>query len=216
MKGAAAVVPKGIFITLEGGEGAGKSTQALALRDWFAAQGRVVTLTREPGGSPLAEAIRCIVLGNWAEGVTAEAEVLLMFAARAAHLAATIRPALARGEVVICDRFVDASWAYQGAGRKVPDAALQALENYVLGGLAPDLTLLFDLPPELGLQRAKSRGDANRFEAEALVFQHAVRSAYLARAARAPARYRVIDAALPLAVVQALVLAEMANWMLGR
>lgn len=198
---------QGRFITLEGGEGAGKSTAASFIRDWLRGQGRTVTMTREPGGSPLAEAIRHVVLENWAEGMTAETEVLLMFAARAAHLSATIWPALARGEDVICDRFVDASWAYQGEGRGVPAERLVELETYVLKGFMPQLTLLFDLPPELGLARAKSRGDANRFEAEAMVFQQRVRAAYLQRAIAAPERYAVIDASAPLADVQAAVVA---------
>jgi len=192
----------GVFITLEGGEGAGKSTAAAFIRDGLHAQGRAVTLTREPGGSPLAEAIRGLVLGDWPEGVTPATETLLMFAARAAHVAHTIRPALARGEVVVCDRFVDASWAYQGAGRGVDRPHLAALEAFVLDGLVPDLTLLFDLPVEQGLARAKGRGDANRFEAETLAFQQRVRAAYLARAAAAPSRYAVIDAAAPLTAVQ--------------
>ncbi len=198
---------QGRFITLEGGEGAGKSTAAAFIRDWLCAQGRSVTVTREPGGSPLAEAIRNVVLANWAEGMTAETEVLLMFAARAAHLSATIWPALARGEDVICDRFVDASWAYQGEGRGVPAERLVELETYVLKGFMPQLTLLFDLPPELGLARAKSRGDANRFEAEAMAFQERVRAAYLQRAIAAPERYAVIDASAPLPDVQAAVVA---------
>ena len=198
---------QGRFITLEGGEGAGKSTAASFIRDWLRAQGRTVTMTREPGGSPVAEAIRNVVLANWAEGMTAETEVLLMFAARAAHLSATIWPALARGEDVICDRFVDASWAYQGEGRGVPAERLVELENYVMKGFMPQLTLLFDLPPELGLARAKSRGDANRFEAEAMAFQERVRAAYLQRAFAAPERYAVIDASAPLADVQAAVVA---------
>ena len=193
----------GRFITLEGGEGAGKSTAVAFIRDWLRARGRRVTTTREPGGSPLAEAIRGVVLGDWAEGVPAEAEVLLMFAARAAHLNTTIWPALARGEDVICDRFVDASYAYQGEGRGVPTERLAELESYVLKGFAPQLTLLFDLPPDIGLARARSRGDANRFEAEAMAFQQRVRAAYLQRAAAAPARYAVIDASAPLAAVQA-------------
>ena len=193
----------GLFLTLEGGEGAGKSTAAAFLADAFRARGREVVLTREPGGSPLAEAIRGLVLAGWDEGVTPTAELLLMFAARAAHLAATIRPALARGAVVVCDRFVDASWAYQGAGRGVPATQLAQLEAMVLDGLAPDRTLLFDLPPETGLARARSRGDANRFEAEALDFQRRVRQAYLDRARAAPERYRLIDAAQPLPAVQA-------------
>lgn len=193
----------GLFLTLEGGEGAGKSTAAAFLADLFRARGRAVVLTREPGGSPLAEAVRGLVLAGWDEGVTPTTELLLMFAARAAHLAATIRPALGRGAVVICDRFVDASWAYQGAGRGVPAPQLAQLEAMVLDGLAPDRTLLFDLPPEIGLARARSRGDANRFEAEALEFQQRVRAAYLNRARAAPQRYRLIDAAQPLPAVQA-------------
>ena len=194
---------QGRFITLEGGEGAGKSTAAVFIRDWLRAKGRRVTMTREPGGSPLAEAIRGVVLGQWDEGVPAETEVLLMFAARASHLNSTIWPALARGEDVICDRFVDASWAYQGEGRGVPAERLAELESYVLKGFAPQLTLLFDLPPELGLARAKSRGNTNRFEAEEMAFQERVRAAYLQRAIAAPERYAVIDASTPLAEVQA-------------
>lgn len=193
----------GRFITLEGGEGAGKSTAAQFIQDWLHARGRAVVRTREPGGSPLAEAIRKVVLADWAEGMPAKAEVLLMFAARAAHLAATVRPALAKGEDVVCDRFVDASYAYQGEGRGVPVAQLEQLERYVLAELKPDLTLLFDLDPEQGLQRAKGRGDTNRFEAEALDFQNRVRAAYLQRAAAQPQRYAVIDAAAPLVEVQA-------------
>lgn len=194
---------RGLFITLEGGEGAGKSTAAQFIRDWLVAHGRRVRLTREPGGSPLAEAIRTIVLGDWPEGMPAETEVLLMFAARAAHLQATIQPALAAGEDVVCDRFVDASWAYQSEGRGIAAARLAELESFVLNGFAPDITLLFDLPPEQGLLRAKNRGDTNRFEAEALEFQQRVRAAYLRRAQAAPARYRIIDASAPLPEVQA-------------
>lgn len=198
---------QGRFITLEGGEGAGKSTAAAFIRDWLQAQGRSVTMTREPGGSPLAEAIRGVVLADWPEGMPAATEVLLMFAARAAHLNATIWPALARGEDVICDRFVDASYAYQGEGRGVPAERLAELERHVLKGFVPQLTLLFDLPPEQGLARAKSRGDANRFEAEAMAFQERVRAAYLQRAFAHPDRYAVIDASAPLADVQAAVVA---------
>jgi dTMP kinase len=202
---------QGRFITLEGGEGAGKSTAAAFIRDWLAARGHTVLMTREPGGSPLAEAIRAVVLADWAEGVPAATELLLMFAARSAHVQATIRPALAAGKTVISDRFVDASWAYQGAGRGVAAARLQQLEDYVLDGLQPQLTLLFDLPPELGLARAKRRGDTNRFEAESLAFQARIRAAYLARATQAPQRYVVIDAAQPLAEVQKAIAAALAS-----
>lgn len=201
----------GLFLTLEGGEGAGKSTAARFLAERYRAQEREVVLTREPGGSPLAEAIRGLVLSSWDEGVSATTEVLLMFAARAAHLQATITPALARGAVVICDRFVDASWAYQGAGRGVSAEHLTQLETMVLGALRPTRTLLFDLSPELGLARARGRGDTNRFEAETLDFQRRVRQAYLDRAAQAPHRYRLIDATAPLLAVQAQLLDALAD-----
>jgi dTMP kinase len=192
----------GRFITLEGGEGAGKSTQAAFIAQWLEARGRTVVRTREPGGSPLAEAVRGLVLADWTEGVTPETELLLMFAARAAHVSHLVRPALARGDDVLCDRFVDASWAYQGAGRGIADEHLRALEKLALGALRPDLTLLLDLPVEIGLARAKSRGDANRFEAENLAFMNRVRGAYLARAQAERARYALIDASLSLADVQ--------------
>lgn len=192
----------GRLITLEGGEGAGKTTHARCVRQWLEARGRSVLQTREPGGSPLAEAIRGLVLGDWNEGVTRECEVLLMFAARAAHLHASIAPALARGEDVVCDRFVDASWAYQGAGRGLADEHLAALERLVLGNLQPHLTLIFDLPPEQGMARAQQRGSVNRFEGESAVFAARVRAAYLARAAAAPQRYAVIDASADLPEVE--------------
>ncbi|MGQ0622785.1 MAG: dTMP kinase [Panacagrimonas sp.] len=184
----------GRLITLEGGEGAGKSTQVRTVTAWLEARGHRVVPTREPGGSKLAEAIRGIVLGDWAEGVSAETELLLMFAARAAHVTGLIRPALDHGDDVVCDRFVDASWAYQGAGRGIASTHLAALEDLVLGDLRPTLTLVFDLAPETGLARARHRGDANRFEAENLAFMSRVRRAYLDRAAADPARYAVIDA----------------------
>jgi len=196
------VSTRGRLITLEGGEGAGKSTQAGFIRDWLQARGREVLLTREPGGSPLAERIRETVLGSWDEGVSPETEVLLMFAARAAHLRATILPALAAGRDVVCDRFVDSSYAYQGAGKGVAAPQLQALETLVLGELRPDLVLLLDLPPELGLARARRRGAGNRFEDESLAFMRRIRECFLARAAAGGARYAVIDAAAALDVVR--------------
>lgn len=186
---------RGRFITLEGGEGAGKSTQARFVRDWLTEYGREVVLTREPGGSPLAEAIRGVVLGDWAEGVTPSTEVLLMFAARAAHWHTTIAPALAAGRDVVCDRFVDSSYAYQGAGKGVDATGLQALEQLAIDGAQPDLTLLLDIDPEEGLRRAQARGDENRFEQETLAFMHKVREGFLARAAAAPGRIRVVNAA---------------------
>jgi len=194
---------RGRLIVLEGGEGAGKSTQIDTVECWLRARGRSVLRTREPGGSPLAEAIRTLVLGDWDEGVEPRTELLLIFAARAAHLHATIRPALTAGTDVVCDRFVDASYAYQGAGRGLGKPAVAALEQLVLGDLRPDLVLLLDIDPELGLQRARRRGQDNRFESEELVFQQRVRQAYLDRAAAAPQRYVVVDAAQPQQLVSA-------------
>lgn len=192
----------GLFITLEGPEGAGKSTN----RDYLAAQlraaGRDVVLTREPGGTPLAERIREVLLAPSDEAMDADAELLLMFAARAQHIARVIRPALQRGVVVICDRFTDATYAYQGGGRGLPEARIATLEAFVQQGLQPDLTLVFDLPVEIGLARATARGRLDRFEQEGRAFFEAVRSAYLARAATDPQRYRIVDAAQPLADVQ--------------
>jgi len=196
---------RGRFIVLEGGEGAGKSTHAAWIRDWLQARGREVVLTREPGGSPLAEGIRGLVLQDWAEGVGAETELLLMFAARAAHLRATVQPALAAGKDVVCDRFVDSSYAYQGAGKGMASRHLQALEQLVLKDFRPDLVLVFDLPPEQGLARARRRGEANRFEDESLAYMRRVRECFLERAREGGARYAVIDAAPPLdSVHQAL------------
>ena len=193
---------RGRFITLEGGEGAGKSTNARLIRSWLEQRGRSVVMTREPGGSPLAEAIRQVVLQRWDEGVPPLTEALLMFAARSAHLEATVLPALASGKDVICDRFVDSSYAYQVAGKGFPLQQLQALEQMVLGDLQPDLTIVFDLDPELGVARARSRGDQNRFEDETLAFMQRVRLAFLERAQAHPGRYAVLDAGRGLEQVQ--------------
>jgi dTMP kinase len=188
-------VTRGRFITLEGIEGAGKSSLQRQLAAALAAQGRVVCATREPGGTPLAEEIRALALDRRAEGMPATTELLLMFAARATHVSQRIEPALARGEWVLCDRFTDATRAYQGAGRGIPAAAIEALAEVAHPGLAPDLTLLLDLPPEIGLARARQRSAAgDRFEDEALEFFARVRAAYLALAKREPARFRVLDA----------------------
>lgn len=194
---------RGRFIVLEGGEGGGKSTQARALREALIARGREVVLTREPGGSPLAEAIRGLVLGDWAEGIDANTEVLLIFAARAAHLRATILPALEAGRDVICDRFVDASYAYQGAGRGLPRERLAELERLVLGELQPDLVLVLDVDPAIGVARIAGRGGNNRFDGESLAFMQRVRAAYLQRAAEAPQNHVVVDAARAVETVTA-------------
>ena len=187
----------GRLIVLEGGEGAGKSSHVQTVSAWLQAHGRIVMQTREPGGSPLAEAVRELVLKQWPEGIDAATEALLMFAARADHVRTRIRPALARGEDVVCDRFVDASYAYQGAGRGLGSATIEPLERLSLGDLRPDLVLLFDIDPEAGLRRARRRGEQNRFEAETLDFMRTVRAAYLQRARAAPAHYAVIDASAP-------------------
>lgn len=194
---------KGRFITLEGGEGAGKSTNARFIKAWLEQRGREVILTREPGGSPLAEAIRGVVLQSWSEGMPPLTESLLMFAARSAHLEATILPALQAGKDVICDRFVDSSYAYQGAGHGYSLQKLQTLEEMVLGQFRPDLTVVFDLDPNMGLQRARSRGDLNRFEDETVAFMQRVRESFLQRAKADPQRYAVLDAGRELELVQA-------------
>lgn len=201
----AATVPRGRFIVLEGGEGAGKSSQIAAVAAWLQARGRTVRTTREPGGTPLAEAIRAVVLGDWPEGVPPLSELLLIFAARAAHLQNLIEPALAAGVDVVCDRFVDASYAYQGRGRGLDLGAIATLEALVVAARQPDLVLLLDIDPQDGLRRARQRGDANRFEAETLAFMQRVREGYLQRAQAAPARYAVIDAAPPLPAVSAAI-----------
>lgn len=192
----------GLFITLEGPEGAGKSTNREYLADYLRAQGVDVVLTREPGGTPLAERIRELLLAPSDERMDADTELLLVFAARAQHLAQVIRPALARGAVVLCDRFTDATYAYQGGGRGLSVARIATLEQFVQGELRPDLTLVFDLPVEVGLSRAAARGRLDRFEQEGQAFFEAVRQAYLARAKAAPQRYTLIDASQSLAQVQ--------------
>ncbi len=193
----------GLFITLEGPEGAGKSTNREYLAERLTSAGCDVLLTREPGGTPLAERIRELLLTPSAEPMAADTELLLVFAARAQHLAQVIRPALAAGKVVLCDRFTDATYAYQGGGRGLSLERIALLEGFVQGSLRPDLTLVFDLPVEVGLARAAARGRLDRFEQEAQDFFEAVRQAYLARARQTPARYRLLDAAQPLAAVQA-------------
>lgn len=192
----------GLFITLEGPEGAGKSTNRDYLAERLESAGCEVLLTREPGGTPLAERIRELLLEPSSEPMAADTELLLVFAARAQHLAQAIRPALAAGKVVLCDRFTDATYAYQGGGRGLSLERIALLENFVQGSLRPDLTLVFDLPVEIGLARAAARGRLDRFEQEAQGFFEAVRQTYLARARLAPQRYRLLDAAQPLDAVQ--------------
>ncbi len=192
----------GLFITLEGPEGAGKSTNREYLAQRLREHSLDVVLTREPGGTPLAERIRELLLAPADEPMNSDTELLLVFAARAQHLAQVIRPALARGAVVLCDRFTDATYAYQGGGRGLPTSRIEQLECFVQGEMRPDLTLIFDLPVEIGLSRAAARGRLDRFEQEGLEFFEAVRSAYLDRAQQDRQRYRVVDAGQSLAAVQ--------------
>jgi dTMP kinase len=196
---------RGRFITLEGIEGAGKSSVAQLVSDWLAARGIAARLTREPGGTPLAERVRKIVLERGTEAVTPQAETLLMFAARSIHTENLIRPALARGEWVICDRFTDATRAYQGYGRGMDQGWIEQLAGAVHGDLQPDCTLLLDLPVAVGLSRARGRSGeaADRFEAEVEEFFERVRQGYLLIAHNDPRRVRVIDASLALPEVTA-------------
>lgn len=191
-----------MFITLEGGEGAGKSTNLAFVRQWLQRAGREVVVTREPGGTELGERVREILLHSRELDISPETEMLLMFAARAEHIARVIRPALASGKVVLCDRFTDATYAYQGGGRGVAAKRIAAIENWVQGDLRPDLTLLFDVPVDAGRQRAGQRSEPDRFERENDEFFGRVHMAYLARAQNEPGRIRVIDASRSLEDVE--------------
>jgi len=193
----------GRFITIEGTEGAGKSSNLAFLQERLEAAGKTVVLTREPGGTPLAEEIRGLLLSHRTDGMAVDTELLLMFAARAEHLARRIRPALAQGHWVLCDRFTDATYAYQGGGRGIDHDRIAVLEHWVQGNLHPDLTIVLDCPVDIGLARAGSRSAPDRFEREQLAFHEAVRAAYHAIAAREPLRVQLVDAAQPLAAVQA-------------
>ena len=193
---------KGLLITLEGIEGAGKSTLLRFAGELLRRAGRAVVLTREPGGTATGERIRALLLDRASVDLSDEAELLLIFAARAQHLAEVIRPALNAGQIVLCDRFIDASYAYQGGGRGLAAERIRQLEDWTLGGLTPDLTLLFDLEVATGLARAGGRGEADRFEQQERAFFERARAAYLCRAAQAPERFRRLDAAAPLPQVK--------------
>lgn len=204
----------GKFITLEGTEGVGKTTNLEFMKDWLKEAGIKFTVSREPGGTPLAEELREMLLQKRDESVDATAELLMIFAARAQHLNQVIRPALARGEWVLCDRFTDATYAYQGAGRGLSLEVIESLESLVQGELRPDLTVVLDIDVETGLQRAGQRAELDRFESEAVEFFHRVRAGYHARIASAPERYRVINAGQTLPEVKRdieVVLSELTN-----
>ena len=192
---------RGLFITLEGGEGAGKSTSLEYIRAYLEKSDRRVIVTREPGGTPLGEKLRELLL-HGQDALQVDTELLLMFAARSEHLANVIRPALAEGACVLCDRFTDATYAYQGGGRGVPDARIRILEDWVQHGLHPDLTLLLDIPVEQGLNRASQRSAPDRFEREKTEFFQRVRQYYLTAAANEPNRIRMIDASRGIPEVQ--------------
>lgn len=202
---------RGRFITVEGVEGVGKSTQLGFLREHLQAAGHDVLMTREPGGSDLAEDVRALLLDPRHAGMTPDAELLLVFAARADHLARRVLPALETGRWVVSDRFTDATFAYQGGGRGIPAQRIEIIEQWVQGGLRPDRVLVLDLPPALGADRVASRGTRDRFEREPPDFFHRVRDAYLARAGAAPQRYRIIDASGSVEQVRARVARAVAD-----
>lgn len=193
---------RGRFITLEGSEGSGKSTNLAYIHQKLRQSGIDVVLTREPGGTPLAEQIRALLLDHQQAPMCSDTELLLMFAARAQHLQELILPALESGKWVLCDRFTDATYAYQGAGRGISEERIAVLEQWVQGGLRPDLTFFLDLPVAQGLARAGERSTPDRFEREQIDFFERVRQGYLAQAEHDPKRYRVVDASVPLEQVQ--------------
>jgi dTMP kinase len=193
---------QGKFLTIEGTEGVGKSTNVAFIQSYLKDQGIDLITTREPGGTPLAEEIRELLLNNRDEKMDETAELLLVFAARAQHLKAVILPALAQGKWVLCDRFTDATYAYQGGGRGLDKQLIEWLEQKIQGDVRPDLTLLLDIDVTIGLERAGQRGDLDRFENERVDFFERVREAYLARANTQPQRYGIVDASQPLSKVQ--------------
>lgn len=206
---------RGAMISFEGTEGAGKSTQLVAVRNWFLARGIDPIVTREPGGTAVGEDVRTVLLASRERPVDPMAELLLMFAARAQHVRELILPALRAGRVVLCDRFTDASFAYQGGGRELGSGPVAQLEALVLGGFRPDLTLLFELPLALARWRLAGR-PLDRIEQEDDAFFDRVREAYLARAAAEPERFRVIDASGTPEQVEAQTLAALRGWWLSR
>ena len=193
---------RGQFITLEGGEGLGKTTNLAFIKALLIERDVSVVVTREPGGTVLAEKLRQLLLENNDEPIAEQTELLLMFAARAQHINNVIEPALCQGKWVLCDRFTDSTYAYQGGGRGLALEKIHWLENFVQQQLIPNLTLLFDAPVELGMKRAKKRGHLDRFENEHLVFFNKVRQSFLKQAANHPQRIKIINAALPLVDVQ--------------
>lgn len=202
---------RGIFLTLEGVEGGGKTTNLHFIKTWLKQAGVDVLCTREPGGTPLAEELRSLLVAERAEEVDAHAELLMVFAARAQHLKRVILPALERGRWVLCDRFTDATFAYQGGGRGLPLATIKQLEDMVQGGCQPDKTLYLDLDVRVGLARARKRAALDRFETEDVAFFERVRAGYLARIKGDPERFAVIDASQSLHDVQQAIACELSR-----
>ncbi|MGD9108051.1 MAG: dTMP kinase [Gammaproteobacteria bacterium] len=192
----------GKFITFEGIEGAGKSTAIELVQKYLQQQSAETVVTREPGGTKVSEVIRDVVLNRHDLDIVADTELLLFFAARAQHIAQVIKPALAQGKIILCDRFTDASFAYQCGGRGIAEERIAILEQWVQQGLQPDLTILMDLPVAVGLQRAKKRSELDRIEVEQYDFFEKVRAYYLKRAKNYPKRFRVIDASAPLSKIK--------------
>lgn len=205
------IVKRGCFITIEGTEGVGKSTNVEFIRQYLSNKGIDLRLTREPGGTPLAEEIRELLLQPRDEKVSDDAEILLVFAARAQHVDQVIKPSLEQGQWVLSDRFTDATFAYQGAGRGISWNRIQQLEQYVLGDLRPDLTILLDLPVDVGIARARERGALDRFEQEKHDFFEKVRQGYHHRLRAEPDRFALIDASQPLDNVQQQIAAALAE-----
>lgn len=193
---------KAKFITLEGTEGVGKSTNLEFIQNWITGKGIELVMTREPGGTVLGEKLRNVLLDAKEQSMSDDTELLLMFAARAQHLDEVIKPALEAGKWVLCDRFTDATYAYQGGGRGIEMQRIAQLEHWVQGDLRPDMTIILDLPVDKGLERAGKRSEPDRFELEKTEFFNRVRQTYLDRASQAPDRYHVIDASPALEDVQ--------------
>ena len=206
----------GFFLTIEGGEGAGKTTAIRFVKEWLQQRSLEFIETREPGGTQLAEELRALLLAPHEEAISDTTELLMMFAARSQNLTENIEPALAAGKVVVCDRFTDATYAYQGGGRGIDQQKIATLEQLVQGDRRPDMTLLLDVDPEIGMARARGRaqaqrGELDRIEQEAMVFFHRVRDTYLARAKQYPQQYVVIDAGQSIESVKQRIVTALAN-----
>jgi dTMP kinase len=204
---------RGRFITIEGTEGVGKTTNIEYIKQWLDDHAISYVSTREPGGTPLAEEVRQLLLANREEKVCSKAELLMMFAGRAQHIDQVIEPQLAKGNWVLCDRFTDATYAYQGAGREMGYELIKSLETMVQGAMRPDLTLVLDVPVELGLERAGERSEPDRFEREKTDFFNRVRQAYLSMATNNPQRYKIIDASQNLEHVQLQIQATLTSFL---